>query len=107
MTAVTHYIKQIQSYEEYAFSWEELLKNCDTPESTLRKELGRLAAKKEILNLRKGFYLIIPPRYQNLGKLPIQLYVNKPFHFKQRIRYYNKLKKKLEENMILTENNVE
>lgn len=77
--SVTTYIKQLQRYEEYAFSWEELLKNCDVSTSTLRKELRRLSEKKEIINLRKGFFLIVPPRYQNLGKLPVQLYVDKLF----------------------------
>lgn len=79
--AVSEYIKQLQSYEEYAFSWDELLKNNDAPEPTIRKELARLADKNEILNLRQGFYLIMPPRYQSLGKLPIQLYIDKLFKY--------------------------
>ena len=76
---VSEYIKQLQSIEEYAFSWEEVREKCNSPESTLRKELARLANKNEIFNLRQGFYLILPPRYQNFGKLPVQLYVNKLF----------------------------
>jgi len=81
MSAVTDYIAHLQSYEEYAFSWEELTTCCDTPESTLRKDLIRLRKRGEILNLRKGFYLILPPRYRGLGKLPLQLFVDKLFHF--------------------------
>ena len=53
---VAEYIKTLQSYEEYAFSWEEVLEKCNAPESTIRKELVRLAKKNEIVNLRKGFY---------------------------------------------------
>lgn len=79
--SVSEYIKQLQSYEEYAFSWDELRKNCNAPEPTIRKELARLAERKELINLRKGFYLIIPPRYESLGKLPIQLYIDKLFKF--------------------------
>ncbi|MBL4752687.1 MAG: type IV toxin-antitoxin system AbiEi family antitoxin [Flavobacteriales bacterium] len=79
MPVVAEYINQLQSYEEYSFSWEELLQHSNTSESTLRKELARLADRNEILNLRKGFYLIISPRYRNLGKLPVQLYVEKLF----------------------------
>ncbi|MEO1055199.1 MAG: type IV toxin-antitoxin system AbiEi family antitoxin [Bacteroidota bacterium] len=41
--------------------------------------MTRLIEKQEIINLRKGFYLIIPPRYSKLGKVPIQLYINKLF----------------------------
>jgi len=79
MSAVVDFIKQLQSYEEYAFSWEELLQHSKKPESTLRKELTRLSESNDILNLRKGFYLILSPRYQGFGKLPIQLYVEKLF----------------------------
>jgi predicted transcriptional regulator of viral defense system len=84
---VSGYITQLQSFEEYAFSWDEILRNCDAPESTLRKELIRLAKRNEIINLRQGFYLIIPPRYQNFGKLPIQLYVRKLFKYMNK-NYY-------------------
>lgn len=79
MSAVTDYIKQLQSYEEYAFSWSELLENSNAPEPTLRKELMRLVERNELLNVRKGFYLILPPRYLGVGKLPLQLYVDKLF----------------------------
>lgn len=85
--SVSEYIKQLQSFEEYAFSWEEILKNCDSPESTLRKEIIRLAERNEIVNLRQGFYLIIPPKYQNLGKIPVQLYIDKLFRQLNK-RYY-------------------
>lgn len=84
---VSEYIKQLQSFEEYSFSWDEILQNCQVPEPTLRKELIRLVDRKEIVNLRQGFYLIIPPRYQNLGKLPVQLYVNKLFKYLKRDYY--------------------
>jgi len=87
MPVVADFIKQLQSYEEYAFSWEELLKHSNKPASTLRKELVRLSENKEILNLRKGFYLILSPRYQSFGKLPIQLYVDKLFKYLDRPYY--------------------
>jgi len=79
--SVSDYIKQLQSYEEYAFSWEELLQNCNVPLATIKKEVLRLTERNEIVNLRHGFYLIIPPRYKNFGKLPVQLYVDKLFKF--------------------------
>lgn len=66
---------------------DELLSNCNAPEPTLRKELSRLINKGEVLNLRHGFYLIIPPRYQNFGKLPLQLYVDKLFQYLNK-KYY-------------------
>jgi predicted transcriptional regulator of viral defense system len=79
--SVVNLIKQLQGYEEYAFSWEELRSFSTAPDSTLKKELARLCKKKELINLRKGFYLILPPRYASLEKLPIQLYVHKLFKY--------------------------
>jgi predicted transcriptional regulator of viral defense system len=84
---VFNYIKQLQSVEEYAFSWNELLNNCNKTETSLKRELSRLVEKNEILNLRKGFYLIIPPRYSKQGQLPIQLYIDKLFKNLNR-KYY-------------------
>jgi predicted transcriptional regulator of viral defense system len=76
---ITEYIHQLQSFEEYAFSWKEVLSRSDKTETSLKRELSRLVKKKEIINLRKEFYLIIPPRYSKQGQLPIQLYINKLF----------------------------
>jgi predicted transcriptional regulator of viral defense system len=84
---VANYIKQLQSYEEYAFSWNELVENCSKTDISLKRELSRLVEKKEIINLRKGFYLIIPPRYSKQKQLPIQLYINKLFESLER-NYY-------------------
>lgn len=85
--SVTDFIKKVQGYEEYAFSIKELRDNSNRPISTIRKELKRLTDRNEIVNLRHGFYLIIPPRYQNFKKLPIQLYVDKLFSSLQK-KYY-------------------
>tara|TARA_R110002072_G_scaffold302798_1_gene488851 strand:+ start:176 stop:967 length:792 start_codon:yes stop_codon:yes gene_type:complete len=76
---ITEYIHELQSFEEYAFSWKELLNSCNKTETSLKRELSRLVHKKEIINLRKEFYLIIPPRYSKQGQLPIQLYIEKLF----------------------------
>lgn len=84
---VSEYIKQLQSFEEYSFSIEEVIKNASKDSIAAKRELSRLVKKKEILNLRKGFYLIIPPRYSSLQKLPLQLYTEKLFKYLDR-KYY-------------------
>lgn len=68
---VANYIKRLLSHEEYSFSLSELIKNINKSEISIKSELFRLVAKKEIINLRKGFYLIITPRYSSIQKLPI------------------------------------
>lgn len=79
--SVVDLIKQLQSYEEYAFSWEELQEFSTSPTTTLKKELARLCKKNELINLRKGFYIILPPRYASLGKIPVQFYIQKLFKY--------------------------
>ncbi len=84
---VANYIKQLLSCEEYSFSLNELIENINKTETSIKSELSRLIAKKEIVNLRKGFYLIITPRYSSAQKLPIQLYSEKLFKYLDR-NYY-------------------
>ncbi|WP_372946814.1 type IV toxin-antitoxin system AbiEi family antitoxin [Mariniphaga sp.] len=81
------YIKYLLSVEDYSFSLEEVARETGSKGTSLKFELLRLAEKGEIVNLRKGFYLIIPPRYSSAQKLPIQLYCEKLFSFLKR-NYY-------------------
>jgi len=59
--SISEYIKYLQSIEEYAFSLEELIINCNKTAISLKRELAKLVENKEITNIRKEFYLIIPP----------------------------------------------
>jgi predicted transcriptional regulator of viral defense system len=81
------YIKHLLSIENYSFSLEEITQHTDGKGTSLKFELTRLVEKKEIVNLRKGFYLIIPPRYSKQGQIPIQLYIEKLFKHLNR-NYY-------------------
>jgi len=84
---VAEYIKKLLSVEEYSFSVEELKVNTDKTEVQIKREIDRLVEKGEITNLRKGFYLIITPRYSSAQKLPVQLYSDKLFKYLNR-NYY-------------------
>jgi predicted transcriptional regulator of viral defense system len=85
--SVEEYIFERLKYEDFSFSWEELLTATGKSSAALKSELLRLSAKKAIINLRRGFYLIIPPRYANFGHLPIQLYADKLFRYLSRDYY--------------------
>ncbi|WP_192351100.1 type IV toxin-antitoxin system AbiEi family antitoxin [Algoriphagus sp. Y33] len=76
---VKDYIKHLLSIENYSFSLEEVIGNTNSVRASLKFELARQVEKKEIVSLRKGFHLIIPPRYSKQGHLPIQLYIDKLF----------------------------
>lgn len=84
---VSEYTRQLLSFEEYSFSLEEVMANSSKDATAVRRELNRLIKKEEIVNLRKGFYLIIPPRYSNSQKLPLPLYAEKLFEYLNR-NYY-------------------
>ena len=81
------YIKYLLSVETYSFSLNEIAKETTGSSNSLKFELLRLSEKGEIVNLRKGFYLIITPRYSSARKLPIQLYCEKLFNHLNR-NYY-------------------
>lgn len=84
---VAEYIKKLLAVEEYSFSIDELRTHVNKSEIPIKRELDRLIEKGEIINLRKGFYLIITPRYSSAQKLPIQLYCEKLFKHLDR-NYY-------------------
>lgn len=81
------YIKYLLSIENYSFSLNEIAKNTAGSSNSLKFELLRLSQKGEIVNLRKGFYLIITPRYSSAKRLPLQLYCEKLFNHLNR-NYY-------------------
>ena len=84
---VAAYIKRLLSVEEYSFSVDEIRKETGKTDVSIKRELDRLVVKGEIVSLRKGFFLIIPPKYSSIQKLPIQLYSDKLFKYLNR-NYY-------------------
>jgi predicted transcriptional regulator of viral defense system len=81
MRSVSDFVDKCLSYEQYAFSWEELKREVSKTELALRHEIVRLSKKKEIITLRQGFYLILPPRYRQYQRLPLELYVDRLFAY--------------------------
>ena len=81
MSGVADYIMHLLSYESYSFSFNELVKNSSKSKEALQSELRRLINKGEIVTLRKGFYLILPPRYRRFGQLPVELFIDKLFKY--------------------------
>lgn len=84
---VADYIKYLSSVETYSFSLEEAVEATNKGDTSTKSELSRLIEKKEVANLRKGFYLILTPRYSSFEKLPVQLYCEKLFKYLNR-NYY-------------------
>ena len=67
---------ELQSRGRYAFTFEELRNRFKSSEKTLLQGLYRYKTKKRIAQIRKGFYVIIPPNYSIQGMLPPHLFVD-------------------------------
>ena len=87
MKRVSDYIDQCLAYEQYAFTWDELKSEIPKSVSALKNELSRLTKKEDIIPIRQGFYLILPPRYKQYGRLPLELYVQKLFRYLEKPYY--------------------
>ncbi|ADY31047.1 type IV toxin-antitoxin system AbiEi family antitoxin domain-containing protein [Cellulophaga lytica] len=76
---LSEFIKERLSLEKYSFSTEELYTAIEKDKKYVKSDLSYLTKKGDIISLRKGFYLIIPPRYSKQAKLPIELYSDNLF----------------------------
>ena len=77
----------LQSQGRYTFTFDELRCRFDLSEEALLQGLYRYKSKKQIAQIRKGFYAIISPEYSKQGMLPPYLFIddlmkslNKPYY---------------------------
>lgn len=70
------FIKDIRANGQFAFTLDKLMSNIPKSAKNIRKDLDRLKAKGDIINIRRGFYTILPPEYRNLGYIPVDFYIN-------------------------------
>lgn len=81
------YIKDRLSMGYYSFTIDEFKAVANKSDTAIKRNLSYLTAKKEIISLRKGFYLIICPCYSGLGCLPMNLYIDYLFAYLKK-EYY-------------------
>ena len=60
---------------QYHFTSSEVRAALDVSDAAARQALSRLAAKGEIASPARGFYVIVPPEYRQLGCLPAEQFV--------------------------------
>jgi len=73
---------------KYSFTLKYLYANMpDKSYISIKQALKRLVDKNKIVSVNKGFYIIIPPSYQNIGVLPpvmfmddLMGYLNRPYY---------------------------
>ncbi len=89
-TAIKHtsdFIRTVRSNGRYAFTIDELVNVIPKPIRNIRKDLDRLKEKGEIVNIRRGFYTILPPEYQNMGVIPVDFYIDELMKYISKIYY--------------------
>ncbi|MDR0874157.1 MAG: type IV toxin-antitoxin system AbiEi family antitoxin [Prevotellaceae bacterium] len=81
------YLTEVRSKGRYTFTLDELKNEFNLSYSAIKQKLYRLKQKKEIVQIRQGFYVIIPPEYSKQGILPPYLFIadlmkwlNKPYY---------------------------
>ena len=70
------YIDKVRSKGRYAFTLEELKLKFDVTDKAILQNLFRLKTKKKIVQIRKGFYTILPAEYSNYGVIPTTMYLD-------------------------------
>lgn len=89
-TAIKHtsdFLRTVRSNGRYAFTIDELLTVIPKSIRNIRKDLDRLKGKGEIVNIRRGFYTILPPEYQNMGVIPIDYYIGELMNYMSKTYY--------------------
>jgi len=89
-TAIKHtsdFLRTVRSNGRYAFTIDELVNVIPKPIRNIRKDLDRLKEKGEIVNIRRGFYTILPPEYQNMGVIPVDFYIDELMKYISKIYY--------------------
>lgn len=85
---ISDWINQQLSKGKYSFTLRYLHGEMpDKSDASIKLALKRLVDKEKIMSVFKGFYIIIPPAYQNMGTLPpamfmddLMTYLDRPYY---------------------------
>jgi predicted transcriptional regulator of viral defense system len=81
------YIESVLSSGRYFFTRNELHEKFNANEAAIRQCLQRLTRNKLILQIRNGFYVIIPPEHRNAGILPPEMFMDDFMRYLKRPYY--------------------
>ncbi|MDD3494530.1 MAG: type IV toxin-antitoxin system AbiEi family antitoxin, partial [Dysgonamonadaceae bacterium] len=81
------FIDEQRANGKYSFTTENLHDQLDVSENALKKSLQRLKRQGDIVMIRRGFYVIVPPEYKAKGIIPTGLYINDLMKFLNRDYY--------------------
>ena len=72
----TDFLRALKSNGKHAFTLDALINAVPKSVKNIRKDLDRLREKGEIINIRKGFYTLLPIEYQSMGAIPVEFYID-------------------------------
>ncbi|MBN2108770.1 MAG: type IV toxin-antitoxin system AbiEi family antitoxin [Deltaproteobacteria bacterium] len=85
--ALSSWVDSVQSKGRYFFTSDQAIKELQATKSSFNNASLRLANKKRIARLYRGFYIIIPLEYANTGMLPpdwfiadLMNHIKKPYY---------------------------
>lgn len=70
------YIDSVRAKGRYAFTLEELKDKLEVTDKAILQNLYRLKVKNKIVQIRKGFYTILPAEYARYGVIPSNMYLD-------------------------------
>jgi len=70
------YLDAVRAKGRYAFAVDELKDKFDISDKAIHQNLYRLKAKKRIVQVRQGFYTILPAEYARRGIVPTNLFID-------------------------------
>ena len=69
------FIDRLRSEGKYSFTLGELRNQYPFSTEAIKKSLQRLRRKKKIVQVRKEFYVVVPPEYSSTGIIPPSFFI--------------------------------
>ncbi len=82
-----NYLREIQSSGRYAVTLDKLKDKFNISEKAILQSIYRLKSRNQLAQVRKEFYVIIPPQYSHRGMVPPTLFINDMMDFLHRDYY--------------------
>jgi predicted transcriptional regulator of viral defense system len=80
-------LKAIQAKGRYAVTLAELKSRFESSAQAIQQSIFRLKSKNQLAQVRKEFYVIVPPQYSNRGMVPPTLFIDDMMQYLKR-EYY-------------------
>ena len=84
---IENYLSDIQAKGRYTVTLAELKNRFNSSEKAIKQNIYRLKSKNQLAQVRKEFYVIVPPQYSNRGMVPSTLFIDDLMQYLNR-EYY-------------------